>query len=250
MSLIWPLHGVYIVFHTVSGGSFEGFWRVREARRARGCGPKARQAPRRVRVVRAVIRRKSMAAICHGPGRFSTLPARASPVAISPRLPDRHIRLYLRRRVAPHRAARPAAQEPRQRHPEARPPAKARNAFCPVLTTGWRMLTPRAKGPENLARPMLVDPEERISRLSAEALILLLHHSARSVATRPKQIASRRSPVCRVCGLHILWLRSRGLFHLPSSISIGTGPTYLCRPETWRPAHVSGFHPEPDEQRS
>jgi len=169
MSLMLPLHGVYSVFYTVSGGSFEGFWRVREAWRARACEPKARQAPRRVRVVRAVIRRKSMAAICHAPGSFSTLPARASPVAIAPGLPDRHVRLCLRRRITPHRAARTAAQEPRQRHPEARPPAKARNAFCPVFTTGWRMLAPRAKGPQHLARPMFIDPEKGIGRLSAEA---------------------------------------------------------------------------------
>ena len=117
---------------------------------------------------------------------FNSLAARphsaSGPVAITPGLPERDVRLCLRRRVAAHCAARTAAQEPRQRHPEARPPAEAGDAFGPVFTTGWGVLAPRPEGPHHLAGAMLVDPEQPVGRPAAEAVIRRLHGRRRAFA--------------------------------------------------------------------
>ena len=117
---------------------------------------------------------------------------RAAPVTIAPGLPEGHVGFRLRRRVAAHRAARPAAREPGKRHPAARPPAMPRNTLCAVFATGWRMLAACTEDPEHLAGSMFVDPEQRISgpaaerRLRRRPVILLWHGRPRAWPALPQ----------------------------------------------------------------
>ncbi len=200
----WSIHGVYMVFfmvvRPVGTIPFRAqFWAfggcMRQARtgvRAEGasgtpagsCGQRGDQTKMHggdMSCLRVFFNR--LAGMSH------VAPA---PVAIAPGLPERHVRLCLRRRVAAHRATRTAAQEPRQRHPETRPPAKAGDAFGPVFTTGWGVLAPRPEGPHHLARPMLVDPEQRIGCPAAQRPFFSRGQVGRPPQSRQKMSAQWR----------------------------------------------------------
>lgn len=100
---------------------------------------------------------------------FNQAPGARFPVPITPGLPERYVWFCLGRRVNAVTAPRPAANEAGKGHPSTRPPAMPGNAFGPVFAARRRMLTPGAKQLQRLARTMLVDGEQHISRFPAQA---------------------------------------------------------------------------------
>ena len=139
---------------------------------------------------------------------------RARPVAIAPGRIDRRGRPLLRHRIISERPARPAAQEPRERHPAAWPDPVPRHALCPIFRTGGLVPAARPEGHEDRAQRAFVDPQKGISRAATKRC-----HGA-NVSLVPWQLNCPFNPPER--SAWILWTetaRIAAIFSVPAKTS-------------------------------